>query len=123
MTRAVSSLDNPVPGAEGQDAERGSLKGALAAAFGVAALLVVAGCAETSDDRRSGAPSGGTGTTQGAGVASGAAGGAAGGTIGGTGGGTGTPAGAATRPGTTGGGDIGTPVTPDTTSKGPPTTR
>jgi hypothetical protein len=122
MTRTASSLDDRAAATHGAgrpDVARGRLKGAFAA-LGLVAL--VAACADASD--RGGAPSGGTtATPQGAGVASGAVGGAAGGTVGGTGGGTGSAAGVATRPATTGGGDTGTPVTPDTTSKAPPTTR
>ena len=121
MTRAVSSLENPVHDADRSDAWR-SLKGALAV-LGVAALL--SACADAGDNRRGGPAAGAAASQQGAGVVSGAGGGAAGGgAVGGTGSSAGASAGATnTRPGMTGGGDIGTPVTPDTTSKVPPTTR
>jgi hypothetical protein len=114
MTRAASSLENPVHDANRSNAWRG-LKGALAV-VGVAALL--SACADAGDNRRGGGSAAGAAASQqGAGVVSGAGGGAVGGGIGGS-------AGASTAtPGTTGGGDIGTPVTPDTTSKVPPTTR
>lgn len=118
MTRAASSPDVSTSKA---------VRGGLALAALGAAALVAAGCADAGD--RGGAPpASGTGAAQqGAGVVSGAAGGApgttVGGGVGGSAGGAGTADGVATRPATTGGGDAGTPVTPDTASKMPPTTR